>query len=48
MWESDREIERALVQARSAGFFAPDFGAEHSCDKIVLEAADDGVLIEQI
>ena len=46
--KSNREIERALVQARGARLFAADFGAEHSCDQILLEAADDRILVEQV
>jgi hypothetical protein len=46
--KSDREIERALVQARSVDFFAPDLGAEDSCEEIMLEAADDGVWMLRI
>src|SRR5438270_6924993 len=44
----DVKKERALVQARGAGFFAPDRSAEHSLDQIVLEAANDRVLIKQV
>jgi hypothetical protein len=43
---SDREIKRALVEARGADLFAAHFRPEDAFDHILLETADDRILVE--
>src|ERR1041385_8832887 len=45
---SDREIKGALVETGRAGLLAPNFGAEHTFEHVLLEPRNDRVLLEQI